>query len=65
MQATDFRFILGLTQQQTAGLLNTPLRTYQKWEQGAAIPSAAAVELMAVMMWMHGNNLLTEYLQSR
>ena len=25
---------MGLTQKQMAGLLNTPLKTYQKWEHG-------------------------------
>lgn len=61
----NYRSRLGLTQQKTAQLLNTPLRTYQKWEQGKAIPSAAAVELMTAIQWLNSRELLPEYLQSR
>lgn len=37
-----FRDSYSLTQTQMAKVLNTPLRTYQNWEQGRFIPGTVA-----------------------
>lgn len=46
MTINDMRFGLGLSQREFAKKFNIPVRTLQKWEQGAAKPPVYVPELI-------------------
>ncbi len=47
-EAAEARAVVGLSQQEFAGLLGVSLRTLQDWEQGRRTPTGAARTLLRV-----------------
>lgn len=60
MLAKKLRETAGLTQQESADLLQIPIRTWQRWEEGSAKPNWASLEMYMLLTDQHPTHRLTK-----
>jgi DNA-binding transcriptional regulator YiaG len=61
----EARLRLGLNQTKMAEAMGIHRQTWVKWERAERKPDNAAIRLIEALLWMHSNDIISDFLKSR